>query len=405
MNSARGWTRTRRVALAFLAALVVILPLCLTGGQETLMVIAMRGVAIGRERLSSDSESAASTDNAQSTSTTSAPSAPALKPGASPDRPLHGSVGEKQDTKVEPQQATAAPAPKADTAGLSEHICWHTPFRPKGRECMLIGKQGFCNSTTRSVADLSQESRYRRCLRRGSCAIIGSSAHLLSEQWGPLIDGHDATIRINSAPAGIGGNSGWAKHVGSTTHVRFSNQFGDANMEENGLPLCLFLHEPDLKCRGPCWITPGPCTLDECNFAGQQCRGHRQRGPVPWAEPQDRRTVILDSVHADVADQLTRGSGGKIRTAGMIGFAYALHACDHVSVFGFGPGCDGKLGARYYKNTEAVQLFHGYSFETRVLVNATNGIFPKLPSDWVRAKSVKYYWPKCLKPPPGLTGP
>jgi len=400
------------------------------------MVIAMRGVAIGRERMRSDSELAASTDNAQSTSTSLTTSAPVLKPdttGAPPDKP-HDSPGEKQDTKVEAQQATAAPAPKPDTAGkspdkpqgssgekqnakegqqaagagatgLSETICAHTPFRPNGRECMLIGQKGFCNSTTRSIPDLPQESRYKRCLRRGSCAIIGSSSHALSEQWGPLIDGHDTTIRINSAPAGIGGNSAWAKHVGSTTHVRFSNQFGEANVEENGLPLCLFLHEPDLKCRGPCWITPGPCTLDECNFAGQQCRGHMQRGPVPWAEARDRRTVILDSVHAEVADQLTRGSGGKIRTAGMIGFAYAVHACDRVSVFGYGPGCDGNVGARYYKNTETVQLSHGYDFETRVLINATNGIFPSLPSDWVRAKSVKYYWPKCLKRPPGLVGP
>mmetsp|Transcript_16907 Transcript_16907/g.48268 ORF Transcript_16907/g.48268 Transcript_16907/m.48268 type:complete len:452 (+) Transcript_16907:50-1405(+) len=333
------------------------------------------------------------------TAGTAAPGTPAPVPKADAaiGKAVLGSSGEKKAVGQPAGKAAPAAAP-----ALPEPICAHSPFHWSAGECVLIGKDQLCSGTTPRVSDLPADSRYHRCLRRGSCAIIGSSSHLLSEKWGPLIDSHDTVIRINSGPAGMGKNSHWAKHVGSTTHVRFANQFGVANLEENGMPVCQFLHEPDIRCPGRCWLTPSLCRLRDCNFAGQQCRAHGQRGPVPWSMPGDKRTVILDSVHADVADRILRGSK-KVRTAGMIGFSYAIHACDHVSVFGFGPGCDGKLGARYYQNSEAVQMFHGYDFETKVFINATNGLFTNnLPSNWVRAKTVKYYWPKCLKRPPGL---
>ena len=48
--------------------------------------------------------------------------------------------------------------------------------------------------------------------RVDSCAVVGSSASLLSHHHGPGIDEHELVLRINTAPV-----AGFESHVGSRT--------------------------------------------------------------------------------------------------------------------------------------------------------------------------------------------
>ena len=49
----------------------------------------------------------------------------------------------------------------------------------------------------------------------GTCALVGSGANLLKQQYGNQIDAHDTVIRYNSPL------DGYTKHVGKKTHALF----------------------------------------------------------------------------------------------------------------------------------------------------------------------------------------
>merc|ERR1711920_55162 len=84
----------------------------------------------------------------------------------------------------------------------------------------------------------SLESGDRNCMSfKQTCAVVGSSAHLLKQSKGNDIDHHDIVIRVNGAPDGNGEFSILAKDIGARTDVRFLNQFAkipplELNMEK-----------------------------------------------------------------------------------------------------------------------------------------------------------------------------
>jgi len=263
-----------------------------------------------------------------------------------------------------------------------------------GNTCKFISKDMcFKQSYSINKESFMATDEWRRCLSfKRSCAIVGSSAHLLNASLGKDIDDlHEVVIRVNGAPGGYGKHVHLADHVGSRTDVRFLNQFARFPQEELADSMCLFLHEPSISCGKGCWIQKG-CNLAECNVSTFRCRGKRQKSEYKWGNNH----VFLDDVSGHLADGLRRGAG---RTAGLVAISYALHTCDEVAIYGFGPTCDGELGARYYENDRPVWLGHGYNAELEMLKGlAHEGI--EVPSDLqslIHAQTFTMNVPKCLE--------
>eukprot|EP00415_Alexandrium_ostenfeldii_P000964 UN0964 len=175
-------------------------------------------------------------------------------------------------------------------------------------------------------------------------------------------------------------------------------------------PTCVFLHEPNIPttCGKDCQFHPGICNVacpkgakdthcktGTCDVSRLQCRGMSQRQEdVDWG----RHHVFLDNVHAGIADQVVPHS-----TAGFKAVIYAMSICNRVSIFGFGPTCDGSIGGRYYREVGEVAVassYHHYTEELALLIRAsgagTTAIVPPEARSWITAKKVTVALPSCV---------
>jgi len=293
------------------------------------------------------------------------------------------------------------------------------------RKCAYIGgRSPICSTIKTGLEDA--RGRYAQCLNNihSSCAVVGSSKHLLSADFGEEIDGHEVVIRINSAMAGNGTDE-LTKFVGSRTNFRFVNGLGLDPASDKDTSICTFIHEIDVsrKCGALCWRDPSSCS-SKCTWKEADIRcGYRSN---PEKEPDGENTVILDHLHAAVAEMLImlprKSRMESIITAGFKALAFALRACERVTIYGFGPSCDGKMGERYYQSTK-LHLGHAYADEMNLLLNISgqnpaealvpysralgpDKHFFGVPNGtmredevrkWVRASRVDMRLPQCLR--------
>uniref|UniRef100_A0A7S1Q2R0 Uncharacterized protein n=1 Tax=Alexandrium catenella TaxID=2925 RepID=A0A7S1Q2R0_ALECA len=294
---------------------------------------------------------------------------------------------------------------------LQSPVCV-TEVGSSGQRCKLLS-QRLCTSESerlpRTDASLGQ------CFaRRRTCAIVGSSAHLLNVSWGDAIDGHDFVIRLNAAPAGsldrLSPHFPLAPHVGTRTDARFLNLFG--YMPDDSAPSppsCLFLPEPKVpaECGKHCKEHPGLCNVTTCRTPRERgycttgtCGVSSMRCLAAAMDDTDHdwgpHHVFLDNLHAGIVDQIVPHS-----TAGFKAVIYAMSICDHVSVIGFGPSCRGAVGSRYYEGLVGVADTHHYQEELGLLLraseNGTRAIIPPEARAWIAAKNVTVALPDCVK--------
>lgn len=285
------------------------------------------------------------------------------------------------------------------------------------RSCKLI-TQGMCEKDSMPVTGL--RGGYARCFqRKKSCAVVGSSHHLLNASFGQHIDHHDFVIRINAAPDGsdeVAKQYGsYGEHVGTRTDARFVNMYG--HIPKTGKPACLFLHEPKMhsSCGRYCWRNPGLCnvscatgnasfnverfcTHETCSLENQQCVGAAMENEHDWG----KNHVFLDSYFSGIADQVVPHS-----TAGLKAVIYAMTICDKVSIMGFGPSCGDKVGEKYYPadltnfQHSTTNGWHHYNKELMLLLEAaehgTKAIMPESAQHLTVARSVQLMLPKCAR--------
>eukprot|EP00415_Alexandrium_ostenfeldii_P000109 UN0109 len=177
-------------------------------------------------------------------------------------------------------------------------------------------------------------------------------------------------------------------------------------------PTCVFLHEPKIPttCGKYCWDHPGTCNITcpkgvrmtpycktgTCDVRRLPCRGRSQENKtVDWGDHH----VFLDNVHSGIVDVVVPHA-----TAGFKAVIYAMSICDRVSIFGFGPTCDGSIGRRYYREEvralEVASGYHHYSEELGLLIRAsgagTKAIVPPEARSWITAKKVTVALPSCV---------
>eukprot|EP00746_Dinoflagellata_sp_MGD_P026077 gnl/MRDRNA2_/MRDRNA2_16146_c0_seq1.p1 gnl/MRDRNA2_/MRDRNA2_16146_c0~~gnl/MRDRNA2_/MRDRNA2_16146_c0_seq1.p1 ORF type:complete len:471 (+),score=58.54 gnl/MRDRNA2_/MRDRNA2_16146_c0_seq1:134-1546(+) len=292
--------------------------------------------------------------------------------------------------------------------------------------CKLIGqpvndkwlqKNGMFFKESYSAVNLT--GMWRQCVSfKRSCALVGSSANLLSENLGEQIDKlHDVVIRVNGAPSGRE-NASLAKHVGFRTDVRIVNSHGMRPEEEFEDPMCLFIHEPYVPeiCHGSLNSKRQVCqfAFKDCDFAKccPNCTGRhlRCRASYGGSDTTNGRWgnnhVFLDLLSGELANSLFYSwfGGQGVRTGGLVALSYALRTCDQLSVYGFGPDCEGNVGARYYDyGAEIWKTTHGYNAEMAMLTRMSIQGIPKIPPSWtftkhhIRTRNFSLNMPKCLQ--------
>ena len=92
---------------------------------------------------------------------------------------------------------------EAAFARASAELMRHPPPRP--------GQADYLQAFARDDP-VAKNARYR------SCAVVGSSGHLLAAARGAEIDAHEAVFRFNTAPV-----RGFERHVGRRTTLRVLN--------------------------------------------------------------------------------------------------------------------------------------------------------------------------------------
>lgn len=307
-----------------------------------------------------------------------------------------------------------------DVLNLQDPVCVTSVGSPKQR-CKLLS-QKLCRSDSSRLSRMDDTKAVGgpdglMCFQhRRTCAVVGSSQHLLNATWGASIDRHDLVIRINGAPAGSNDpaseRSAYASSVGTRTDVRFVNGAGHIpKVPESSGPVCLFLHEPQApdECGTGCWRNPGFCnvtcradkpsqrpfcTKKRCDLDKFRCRAVRmpQREEPDWGDNH----VFLDSFYAGIVDQVVPHS-----TAGFKAVVYAMSICDKVTVVGFGPTCAGSIGDKYYKTEGGgILAWHHYEEELGLLFRAdrlgTKALIPPEARKWIAAKEVRVMVPGCV---------
>jgi len=264
--------------------------------------------------------------------------------------------------------------------------------------------QKFCGNSSTPPGNFHR--KLARCMgsarkksERVSCALVGSSSHLLTVAEGARIDAHDVVIRMNSAPDGSGRENGWlAPCVGNRTTVRFMNQFGLLPASAQPEP-CRHLIKPWVNCLPlNCYVNFDECSRSCDTRRSVLCKPGNPQVRRPWKEME----LLADTLHPSVAQRiLSNGTGPPYRTTGFIAFTYAIGNCDHVTVYGFGAACDGRIGVRYYKGGFPIVLDHAYDRERKIIediarLGPSSGHLRRTPG-WMRAATVDISRPPCLQ--------
>ncbi|XP_038022139.1 CMP-N-acetylneuraminate-beta-galactosamide-alpha-2,3-sialyltransferase 2 isoform X1 [Anas platyrhynchos] len=154
------------------------------------------------------------------------------------------------------------------------------------------------------------------------CAVVGNSGRLKGSHHGPRIDAHDWVLRMNRAKT-----AGFEMDVGTRTTHHFMYPESAMNLWP-GVHLVLVPFKPlDLK-----WVTSAFST-------GELSRTYMR---VKQFIKADRdKVLILNPAFLKYIHETWLQGHGRYPSTGFTALLFALHACQQVSVFGFGADSKG----------------------------------------------------------------
>jgi hypothetical protein len=238
------------------------------------------------------------------------------------------------------------PQPRArrcTTDGCFAHSRCGQHKRPR-QSCKHCAMQQSCRNLSRFDIERDQAAISRRLrlpkVPAESCAVVGSSAALLTRSLGAEIDAHAMVIRVNTAPT-----AGFERHVGHRTDVRVWG----APMPPRAL------NELAAKVpRDPLRKNP---MKPYFNLIGSKEIVLRYCGPNPWFS-SCWKNISADSdprlhpsafrlASAMIHVNRTRCSAlGCVPTTGAMAILFSLEQCRRITVFGFGLDGDGGVARR-----------------------------------------------------------
>lgn len=190
-----------------------------------------------------------------------------------------------------------------------------------------------------------------------SCAVVGNSGKLLSQNFGAKIDSHDNVIRCNLAVT-----DGFEKYVGQKTNIRMANCHL-FHCTKNDPKYLRHLHEvfPNfdkhfLSKQRNTKIIVKPNDVDRSEF----------RSYISKIEANDNEVAII---HPDFYEICCKRIGTKDATTGILAIIIACAVFETVSCFGF-TFYDQKYEKHYYEKMPPVNHpSHNLDSESKFIKN------------------------------------
>ncbi|XP_006639776.2 ST3 beta-galactoside alpha-2,3-sialyltransferase 8 isoform X1 [Lepisosteus oculatus] len=189
-----------------------------------------------------------------------------------------------------------------------------------------------------------------RCRR---CAVVGNSGNLRGSHNGPLVDSHDAVIRMNKATT-----LGFEADVGNRTTHHF--MYPESAVD---LPPGVWLVLLPFKLRDLQWLASALST-GEIKTTYMRVKERVQAD-------KDKVIVVNPAFFKYTHDSWTEHHG-RYPSTGMLAIIFALHICDEVSVFGYGADPQGNWH-HYWEDNKYAGAFrktgvHNADFETHIIL-------------------------------------
>ncbi|XP_051519240.1 CMP-N-acetylneuraminate-beta-galactosamide-alpha-2,3-sialyltransferase 1-like [Myxocyprinus asiaticus] len=155
-----------------------------------------------------------------------------------------------------------------------------------------------------------------------TCAVVGNSGNLIRSHYGSLIDSNDFIIRMNE-----GSTKGFERDVGSKTTHRIIYPESAVDMDDATHLVLLPFKILDLQ-----WII-SVFTTKHIDTTYMYVR--------PTVKADMNKVMILHPAFMKYVYESWLENRGIYPSTGFISIIFALHICDEVNVFGFGPTRDG----------------------------------------------------------------
>ena len=183
----------------------------------------------------------------------------------------------------------------------------------------------------------------------GTCALIGSSGVLTGSNLGRAIDGHDAVLRLNQAPA----TEDFAEDVGSRVDFRLLNKrWGVAYGERKYRKL--ILNDP----RNTTLIATraGPGNFVKLRQSAKELGVQNEMlfmRPKAVRATQDALLFFRESLEVALGEQLASPNGRNSATTGLLGMFLLLEMCGSLDLYGFAfdscdPACSSTATYHYF---------------------------------------------------------
>ncbi|XP_073699854.1 CMP-N-acetylneuraminate-beta-galactosamide-alpha-2,3-sialyltransferase 1-like [Garra rufa] len=163
-----------------------------------------------------------------------------------------------------------------------------------------------------------------------TCAVVGNSGNLVESHYGALIDSQDFVIRMNEGPT-----KGFEQDVGSKTTHRVIYPESATDIGETTHLILLPFKILDLQ-----WLI-SIFTTRHINMTYKYVK--------PSIKADRNKVMILHPAFMKYVYESWLQSRGEYPSTGFISVIFALHICDEVSVFGFGPTNDA-VWDHYFEN-------------------------------------------------------
>lgn len=192
--------------------------------------------------------------------------------------------------------------------------------------------------------------------------LVGSSSNLLKTKKGSIIDTFEEIVRFNRAPT-----TGFEKHVGSKTTVRFCNPHVFLNNEFEGQDMEFIPNLTNQKIITPLSITD----YEFYRMYDSSCKYEIIDRKQEYSKCMEKYS---EKINLDLSYQ------GHEPSLGLVGVCYYLNKNLVPTIYGFDVESQNYLSSpHYWWNKTKIGGYHNFEYERKILKNfLKEGIIKKL---------------------------
>ncbi|XP_066290500.1 CMP-N-acetylneuraminate-beta-galactosamide-alpha-2,3-sialyltransferase 2-like [Branchiostoma lanceolatum] len=174
------------------------------------------------------------------------------------------------------------------------------------------------------------------CLR---CAVVGNSGNLRQSNYGEEIDGYDLIFRMNGAPI-----KGWEKDVGNKTTHSFMYPESAMDLAYDVSFVLLNFKPLDIKWMRTA-VTDGSITRTWTSVKGR-------------IQTNTSKILVYNPAFFKYVHDKWTEHHGRYSSTGSLVVLFAVHVCDEVDLYGFGPNKHGNWNHYWVPDSSYHGAYH-----------------------------------------------